>query len=65
MADALRAFEAELESKNFKGYWQNVQGDVYREPVPCSSLAIGREKIFLPPWKKPAMWSAWTYPSGG
>ena len=34
MADALRAFEAELESKNFKGYWQNIQGDVYREPVP-------------------------------
>jgi gentisate 1,2-dioxygenase len=34
MADALKAFEAELESKNFKGYWQNVQGDVDREPVP-------------------------------
>src|SRR5207245_11271043 len=24
----------ELQSKNFKGYWQNVQGDLYREPVP-------------------------------
>ena len=34
MADALRAFEEELESKNFKGYWQNIQGDVHREPVP-------------------------------
>src|SRR5688500_7164160 len=34
MADALKAFEEELQSKNFKGYWQNVQGDVYREPVP-------------------------------
>src|SRR5919204_456941 len=34
MADALRAFEEELQTKNFKGYWQNQQGDVYREPVP-------------------------------
>ena len=34
MADALKAFEEELQSKNFKGYWQTVQGDVYREPVP-------------------------------
>ena len=64
MADALRAFEEELESKNFKGYWQNIQGDVHREPVPSSSRATGREKICLPPWKKPGMWSAWMYPSG-
>jgi gentisate 1,2-dioxygenase len=39
MSEALKAFEAELESKSFKGYWQNVQGDVKREPVasfaPC------------------------------
>ena len=39
MSDLLKAFENELESQNFKGYWQNVQGDVKREPVasfePC------------------------------
>src|SRR6186997_808868 len=34
MSEALKAFEEELQSKNFKGYWQNTQGDVYREPVP-------------------------------
>jgi gentisate 1,2-dioxygenase len=34
MSEALKAFDDELQSKNFKGYWQNVQGDVYREPVP-------------------------------
>ena len=34
MSELLKAFEDELQSKNFKGYWQNVQGDVYREPVP-------------------------------
>src|SRR4026207_329503 len=33
MSEALKAFEEELQSKNFKGYWQNTQGDVYREPV--------------------------------
>ena len=33
MSEALKAFEEELQSKNFKGYWQNQQGDVYREPV--------------------------------
>lgn len=30
----LKAFEEELHSKNFKGYWQNAQGNVAREPVP-------------------------------
>ena len=34
MSELLKAFEDELQSKNFKGYWQNVQGDVFREPVP-------------------------------
>src|SRR5688572_27578268 len=34
MSELLKAFEDELQRKNFKGYWQNVQGDVYREPVP-------------------------------
>jgi gentisate 1,2-dioxygenase len=38
MAD-LQAFEEHLRSKNLKGYWQNLQGDLYREPVasyePC------------------------------
>ena len=34
MSEILKAFEEELQSKSFKGYWQNVQGDVYREPVP-------------------------------
>src|ERR1044071_5553470 len=34
MSEALKAFEEELQSKNFKGYWQNTQGDVNREPVP-------------------------------
>ena len=31
MAD-LKALEEELRSKNFRGYWQSNQGDVYREP---------------------------------
>ena len=31
MAD-LKALEEELKSKNFRGYWQSNQGDVYREP---------------------------------
>lgn len=31
MAD-LKALEEELQSKNFRGYWQSNQGDVYREP---------------------------------
>jgi gentisate 1,2-dioxygenase len=38
MAD-LKQFEDELKSKSLKGYWENVQGDVYREPAasyePC------------------------------
>ena len=46
MADALKAFEAELESKNFKGYWQNVQGDVNREPVPSFEPCHWKGKIF-------------------
>jgi 1-hydroxy-2-naphthoate dioxygenase len=33
MAD-LNAFEEELKKKHFRGYWQAVQGDVYREPKP-------------------------------
>ena len=33
MAD-LKGFEEELKQKNFRGYWQAFQGDVYREPVP-------------------------------
>ena len=31
MSDALKAFEEELQSKNFKGYWQNIQGDAARQ----------------------------------
>src|SRR3970040_3059350 len=34
MSEALKAFEDEIQSKNFKGYWQNIQGDFAREPVP-------------------------------
>lgn len=30
----LKAFEEELKKKHFRGYWQAVQGDVYREPKP-------------------------------
>ena len=33
MSEALKQFEEELQSKNFKGYWQNQQGDVARQPV--------------------------------
>ena len=33
MSEVLKQFEAELESKNFKGYWQNIQGDAARQPV--------------------------------
>lgn len=33
MAD-LEQFNEELRKKNLRGYWQNVQGDVYREPIP-------------------------------
>jgi gentisate 1,2-dioxygenase len=33
MSEALKAFEAELQAKSFKGYWQNQQGDFKREPV--------------------------------
>jgi gentisate 1,2-dioxygenase len=40
----LKAFEAELEQKNFKGYWQNVQGDVYREPVPSYQPCLWKGK---------------------
>ncbi|HXG50843.1 MAG TPA: cupin domain-containing protein [candidate division Zixibacteria bacterium] len=44
MADALKAFEEELELKNFRGYWQNVQGDVYREPVPSYEPCLWKGK---------------------
>lgn len=30
--DELSRFEEELKAKSLKGYWQNLQGDVYREP---------------------------------
>ena len=33
MSEVLKQFEKELESKNFKGYWQNIQGDTARQPV--------------------------------
>ena len=61
MSEVLKQFEAELENKNFKGYWQNIQGDVYREPVPSFEPCHWKGKDLSPPWKKPAMWSAWTY----
>jgi len=44
MADLLRAFEEELQSKNFKGYWQNQQGDVTREPVPSFEPCLWKGK---------------------
>lgn len=40
----LKAFEQELQSKNFKGYWQNTQGDVYREPVPSYEPCLWKGK---------------------
>jgi gentisate 1,2-dioxygenase len=40
----LKGFEEELERKNFKGYWQNVQGDVYREPVPSYQPCLWKGK---------------------
>ena len=40
----LKAFEQELQSKNFKGYWQNMQGDVYREPVPSYEPCLWKGK---------------------
>jgi gentisate 1,2-dioxygenase len=33
MSEVLKQFEEELQSKNFKGYWQNIQGDSARQPV--------------------------------
>src|SRR6185503_14292451 len=44
MSEALKAFEEELQSKNFKGYWQNQQGDVYREPVPSFEACFWKGK---------------------
>ncbi|MGE5302860.1 MAG: cupin domain-containing protein [Alphaproteobacteria bacterium] len=44
MMSDLHAFEQELQSKNFKGYWQNVQGDVYREPVPSYEPCLWKGK---------------------
>src|SRR5437899_11891384 len=44
MADLLKAFEEELQSKNFKGYWQNQQGDVKREPVPSFKPCLWKGK---------------------
>ena len=40
----LHAFEQELQGKNFKGYWQNMQGDVYREPVPSYEPCLWKGK---------------------
>ena len=56
MSDALKAFEEELQSKNFKGYWQTVQGDVYREPVPSFEPCHWKERICCRHGK--AIWSA-------
>ena len=44
MSEALKAFEEELQSKNFKGYWQSTQGDVYREPVPSFAPCFWKGK---------------------
>ncbi|MGH7851868.1 MAG: hypothetical protein ACREP3_00385, partial [Candidatus Binatia bacterium] len=44
MSEALKAFEEELQCKNFKGYWQNQQGDVYREPVPSFEACFWKGK---------------------
>src|ERR1044072_3381469 len=44
MSEALKAFEEELQSKNFKGYWQNTQGDFYREPVPSFAPCFWKGK---------------------
>ena len=41
MADALKAFEEELQSKNFKGYWQNVQGDLGQRRFSVQTSAGG------------------------
>ncbi len=30
----LKQFNEELKKKNFRGYWEAIQGDVYREPKP-------------------------------
>jgi len=55
MSEALKAFEDELQSKNFKGYWQNIQGDIRREPVasfaPC--LWKGKELFAAGAKEKP------------
>ena len=60
MSEALKAFEEELQSKNFKGYWQNVQGDAYREPVPSFESCLGKGRTFSLRWIKPATSSDWT-----
>jgi gentisate 1,2-dioxygenase len=44
MSEALKAFEEELQNKNFKGYWQNTQGDVAREPVPSYEPCLWKGK---------------------
>src|SRR5574341_1476123 len=44
MSEALKAFEEELQSKSFKGYWQNIQGDVAREPVPSFAPCFWKGK---------------------
>ena len=58
MSEVLKQFEKELESKNFKGYWQNIQGDADASRWRLSTPATGKAKISSPPWKKPAMSSA-------
>src|SRR5512134_1209592 len=51
MAD-IKAFEAELQSKNFKGYWQNIQGDAYREPAPSYEPCLWKGKDLFPAIEK-------------
>ena len=59
MSEALKAFEEELQSKNFKGYWQNQQGDVNREPVPSFDACFWKGKDLFAAMEKPATLSAW------
>src|ERR1043166_8888008 len=52
MSEALKAFEEELETKNFKGYWQNQQGDLSREPVASYQACLWKGKDLFPAMEK-------------
>ena len=57
MSEVLKAFEEELQSKNFKGYWQNQQGMSIASRCRHLKPVFGKARIFSLRWRRPEMWS--------